>query len=156
MNSLKKIIIILVIQIQEILMMLQSETITGIQKYMIEFDLQRKEVQAKFESMNIEDKARLFHEFKRVLTPGGTLGVFDVNEDGSAKYRDYADYIVNHERTPGVGSLMGWRGEDGSQEGKGAVNPKQLEKYIENGCYWRRELKPNELLSLTSFSLIST
>lgn len=37
-------------------MMLQSETITGIQKYMIEFDLKRKEVQAKFESMSIEDK----------------------------------------------------------------------------------------------------
>lgn len=31
-------------QIQEILMMLQSETITGIQKYMIEFDLKRKDV----------------------------------------------------------------------------------------------------------------
>ena len=68
------------------------------------------------------------------------------NEDGSAKFPGgYSDYIVNHERMPGVGSLMGWRGEDGSQEGKGAVNPKQLEKYIENGCYWRHELKPNEL-----------
>src|SRR5690606_30796459 len=36
-----------------------------------------------------------------------------VDEDGSAKYKDYADYIVNHERTPGVGPLAGWRGEDG-------------------------------------------
>ena len=26
---------------------------------------------------------------------------------------DYADYIVNHERTPGIGPLAGWRGEDG-------------------------------------------
>jgi len=43
-------------QIQEILQMLQSETITGIQKYMIEFDLKRKEVQAKFESMELDDK----------------------------------------------------------------------------------------------------
>ena len=43
-------------QIQEILQMLQSETITGIQKYMIEFDLKRKEAQAKFESMELDDK----------------------------------------------------------------------------------------------------
>ena len=42
------------------------------------------------------------------------------NEDGSAKFPGgYSDYMVNHERTPGVGSLMGWRGEDGSREGKG-------------------------------------
>jgi hypothetical protein len=32
-----------------------------------------------------------------------------VNPDGSAKYRDYADYIVNHQRRPGVGPLAGWR-----------------------------------------------
>ncbi len=67
------------------------------------------------------------------------------NEDGSAKFPGgYADYIVNHERTPGVGSLMGWRGADGSKEGKGEPNPNQLQKYIDNGCFWRRELKPNE------------
>lgn len=41
---------------QEILMMLQSETIVGIQKYLIEFDLKRKEVQTKFESMQLADK----------------------------------------------------------------------------------------------------
>ena len=58
-----------------------------------------------------------------------------VNEDGSQKYKDYADYIVNHERRPGVGPLAGWRG-DGTAEGRGAPNPKQLEKYIENGGFW--------------------
>ncbi len=68
------------------------------------------------------------------------------NEDGSAKYPGgYADYIINHERTPGVGTLMGWRGESGDQSGKGAPNSKQLEKYIENGCFWRHGLSPNEL-----------
>ena len=41
---------------QEISMMLQSETIVSIQKYLIEFDLKRKEVQTKFESLSIEDK----------------------------------------------------------------------------------------------------
>ena len=33
-----------------------------------------------------------------------------VNDDGGAKYEDYADYIVNHERSPGLGPLAGWRG----------------------------------------------
>ncbi|MEL6289427.1 MAG: molybdopterin oxidoreductase family protein, partial [Pseudomonadota bacterium] len=68
---------------------------------------------------------------------GGRLGLPGfTNEDGSAKYPGgYPDYIVNHERTPGVGPLAGWRGEDGSQYGKGAVNPDQLERYIENGCF---------------------
>ena len=52
----------------------------------------------------------------------------------------YSDYITNHERQPGVGPLAGWRGEDGSETGKGAPNPGQLDKYIENGCFWREEL----------------
>ncbi|GAA6209978.1 molybdopterin oxidoreductase family protein [Cognatishimia sp. WU-CL00825] len=59
-----------------------------------------------------------------------------VNEDGSAKYQDYADYIVNHERKPGVGPLAGFRGENGDKTGRGEVNPKQLEKYIENGGFF--------------------
>ena len=56
--------------------------------------------------------------------------------DGSPKYRDYADYIVHHERMPGVGLLAGWRGEDGALEGKGAPNPNQLQSYIEHGGFW--------------------
>ena len=41
-----------------------------------------------------------------------------VNEDGSQKYKDYADYITNHIRRPGVGPLAGWRmGEDGCKTG---------------------------------------
>ncbi len=59
-----------------------------------------------------------------------------VNEDGAPKYRDYADYIIRHERAPGVGLLAGWRGEDGTQEGKGAPNPQQLQRYIEHGGFW--------------------
>ncbi len=59
-----------------------------------------------------------------------------VNEDGSQKYADYADYIVNHERKPGIGPLAGWRGEDGESHGRGAPNPKQMERYIENGGFW--------------------
>src|SRR5690606_1618968 len=60
--------------------------------------------------------------------------------DGSAKYRDYADYIVRHERAPGVGLLAGWRGEDGAREGKGAPNPDQLRRYVDNGGFWRAEI----------------
>lgn len=65
----------------------------------------------------------------RLELPGFT------NEDGSAKYTDYADYIVNHERKPGIGPLAGFRG-DGSDTGRGAVNPKQLDRYIENGGFF--------------------
>ncbi len=58
-----------------------------------------------------------------------------VNEDGSAKYKDYADYIVNHERRPGVGPLSGFRGDNGDKTGRGAVNPEQLNAYIQNGGF---------------------
>ena len=58
-----------------------------------------------------------------------------INEDGSAKYKDYADYIINHLRKPDIGPLAGFRG-DGSAVGRGAVNPKQLESYIENGGFY--------------------
>ncbi|HEY0661410.1 MAG TPA: molybdopterin oxidoreductase family protein [Lysobacter sp.] len=70
----------------------------------------------------------------RLELPGMT------NEDGSAKYRDYADYIVRHERAPGVGLLAGWRGEHGELEAKGAPNPEQLQRYIENNGFWRSEI----------------
>ncbi|MGR3761677.1 molybdopterin oxidoreductase family protein [Roseobacteraceae bacterium NS-SX3] len=66
----------------------------------------------------------------RMSLPGFT------NEDGSPKYRDYADYIVNHQRRPGIGPLAGFRGEDGSKEGRGEVNPAQLDRYIENGGFY--------------------
>ena len=64
-----------------------------------------------------------------------------VKKGGSPTYKDYADYIVRHERKPGIGPLAGWRG-DGSAAGRGAPNPTQLERYIANGCFWRHELPP--------------
>jgi anaerobic selenocysteine-containing dehydrogenase len=63
-----------------------------------------------------------------------------VDADGKPKYRDYADYMVRHERAPGIGPLAGWRGDDGSTFGKGAPNPDQLARYIENGGFWHHEL----------------
>lgn len=67
------------------------------------------------------------------------------HEDGSAKYPGgYPDYIANHERAPGIGPLAGWRGADGTEGGKGAPNPDQLKRYVENECFWRHEFKPEE------------
>jgi len=73
----------------------------------------------------------------------GLPGVVD--KDGSPLYPDgYPDYIANHERTPGVGPLAGWRGEDGQSQGKGKPNPSQIERYIENDCHWRHELAEDQ------------
>ncbi len=64
-----------------------------------------------------------------------------VNDDGTPKFPGlYPDYIVNHERRPGVGLLAGWRGANGGDSGTGAVNPRQLDRYIENECFWRGEI----------------
>lgn len=64
-----------------------------------------------------------------------------VDDDGAAKYpRGYAQYIVEHERAPGVGLLAGWRGADGTKSGVGLPNPQQLDRYVEHGCYWHREV----------------
>ena len=66
-------------------------------------------------------------------------------EKGTPKYPGgYPDYIVNHERGPGIGPLAGFRGTDGLSEGKGEINPKQLDQYVENGCFWRHEFSPTE------------
>ena len=71
-----------------------------------------------------------------LLDLGARLGLPGmVEEDGSPKFADYADYLVRHERRPGVGPLSGWRG-DGSEHGRGAPNPEQLQRYIENGGFW--------------------
>ncbi len=68
---------------------------------------------------------------------GGRLGLPGfVNDDGSQKYADYADYITNHQRRPGVGPLSGFRGENGDQNGRGDVNPNQIQDYIDNGGFW--------------------
>ncbi len=87
-------------------------------------------------------KTRDVRGFQSVLLDlGARLGLPGmVHGDGSPQYRDYADYIVRHERAPGVGLLAGWRGEDGTQHGKGAPNAQQLQRYIDNGGFWREEI----------------
>jgi anaerobic selenocysteine-containing dehydrogenase len=77
-----------------------------------------------------------------LLDLGARLGLPGmVDEDYAPKYPGgYSDYLVHHERSPGVGSLAGWRGEDGTEAIKGAPNSDQLNRYIENGCFWHHTL----------------
>jgi len=57
---------------------------------------------------------------------------------GGPAYADYADYMVNHERRPGIGPLAGWRiGETGPSHGRGAPNGAQIDSYIRNGGFWQ-------------------
>ena len=74
--------------------------------------------------------------FQSVLVDlGARLGLPGfVDEEGRPIYRDYADYMVRHERRPGIGPLMGWRGA-GDKTGRGAPNPDQLARYIANGGF---------------------
>jgi anaerobic selenocysteine-containing dehydrogenase len=74
----------------------------------------------------------------RLRLPGFT------NRDGSCKYPGgYPDYMINHERLPGVGPLSGWRGKDGDSFGVGDPNPGQLERYVANGGFHVHHLKPS-------------
>ncbi|MBL8708773.1 MAG: molybdopterin oxidoreductase family protein [Rhodospirillaceae bacterium] len=50
------------------------------------------------------------------------------------------DYILKHERKPGIGMLAGFRGADGTETGRGAPNPDQIERYIANGCFFQAEI----------------
>ncbi len=59
-----------------------------------------------------------------------------VTESGEAVWKDYADYIQNHQRRPGVGPLAGFRGQDGQSHGRGEPNPNQIDAYIQNGGFW--------------------
>ena len=79
--------------------------------------------------------------FQSVLIDlGGRLGLPGfVTDDGRPRYRDYADYMVNHQRRPGVGPLFGWRGT-GDEVGRGAPNPNQINAYIANGGFFTAEV----------------
>lgn len=64
--------------------------------------------------------------------------------EGGRKFKDYPDFIVNFQPLPGVGFLMGWRGEDGSQPLRGAPNPRQWEMYAKNNCAYRYHMPPEQ------------
>lgn len=76
----------------------------------------------------------------------GRLGLpHFVDAEGRKLYDSYADYMVNHQRKPGVGPLAGFRGADGTAIGKGAPNPDQLQRYVENKGFWRHHLPAEQL-----------
>jgi anaerobic selenocysteine-containing dehydrogenase len=81
-----------------------------------------------------------------ILDLGARLGLpAFVTAEGAPRYPGgYKDYITFHERQPGIGPLAGWRGANGDQDGKGAPNPDQLQRYIDNGCFWKYELPEDQ------------
>ncbi|MGB0747696.1 MAG: molybdopterin-dependent oxidoreductase, partial [Magnetospiraceae bacterium] len=76
-----------------------------------------------------------------LLDIGARLGLPGmVDGAGNPLFRDYADYIVRHERKPGIGPLAGFRGARGDQAGRGEANPNQLSRYIENGGFFAQHI----------------
>jgi anaerobic selenocysteine-containing dehydrogenase len=65
-----------------------------------------------------------------------------VDEEGRRKFRDYPDFVVNFETSPGsgIGFLAGWRGKGGEKFLKGEPNPRQWEMYAKNNCVFHYKL----------------
>ncbi|WP_457674742.1 sulfite dehydrogenase subunit SoeA [Thiolapillus sp.] len=65
-----------------------------------------------------------------------------VDEEGKRKFRDYPDFVVNFETSPGsgIGFLAGWRGKGGEKFLKGEPNPRQWEMYAKNNCVFHYKL----------------
>ncbi len=82
--------------------------------------------------------------FQEVLIElGSRLGLpAFVNAQGQRKFRDYPDFIVNYETSPGsgIGFLSGWRGKGGEKFLKGEPNPRQWEMYAKNNCVYHHAL----------------
>jgi anaerobic selenocysteine-containing dehydrogenase len=65
-----------------------------------------------------------------------------LNLDGSRKFKDYKDLVINYETEPGsgIGFLAGWRGKGGEKFMRGEPNPNQWEMYAKNNCVYQHEL----------------
>jgi anaerobic selenocysteine-containing dehydrogenase len=66
-----------------------------------------------------------------------------VNQSKEPLYKNYADYIQQHQRRPGVGPLAGFRGNDKNSSGRGSPNNDQIEHYKKNGGFWSEKI-PSE------------
>ncbi len=82
--------------------------------------------------------------FQEVLIELGSRLGFPAftHPDGSRKYRDYPDFIVNYETEPGsgIGFLAGWRGVAGEKFMTGAPNPRQWEMYARHDNNFHYEM----------------
>jgi anaerobic selenocysteine-containing dehydrogenase len=65
-----------------------------------------------------------------------------MNADGTRRFRDYKDLVINYETEPGsgIGFLAGWRGKGGEKFMRGEPNPNQWEMYARNNCVYQHEL----------------
>jgi len=61
---------------------------------------------------------------------------------GKPKFQGYKDFIVNWEKSPGIGFLAGFRGAKGDKSMLGEPNPNQWEAYQQNDCFFEYELPP--------------
>jgi anaerobic selenocysteine-containing dehydrogenase len=68
-----------------------------------------------------------------------------VRPDGSRRFRDYPDFVINFETEPGsgIGFLSGWRGKGGEKFMRGEPNPRQWEMYAQNACVFQQKLPPS-------------
>ena len=85
-------------------------------------------------------ECRPFQEVLVELASRLKLPAFTTPE-GGRRFKDYPDFIVNFETQPGIGFLMGWRG-DGTQHLRGAPNPRQWELYAKNDCVFHYQMPP--------------
>ncbi|MDR3452481.1 MAG: molybdopterin oxidoreductase family protein [Rhodoferax sp.] len=62
--------------------------------------------------------------------------------DGTRKFKDYPDFIVNFQTAPdsGTGFLIGWRGKNGDKALVGEPNPNQWEQYAKNNCVFHHTM----------------
>lgn len=76
-----------------------------------------------------------------------------LNNDGTRKFKDYRDFVINYETAPdsGIGFLSGWRGKDGTKSLKGEPNPNQWEMYAANNCFYHHVM-PKEHQYMRNFN----
>jgi sulfite dehydrogenase (quinone) subunit SoeA len=65
-----------------------------------------------------------------------------MNQDGTRKFDNYKDLVINYETEPGsgIGFLAGWRGKGGEKFMRGEPNPNQWEMYAKNDCVYQYHL----------------